>query len=72
MPLAIPSTQSGSLRRGVLATEFFDLLGERMAGPSRGHAWPGACAMVPQLKMTLQICPIGSSILEVHLEVFHP
>lgn len=72
VPFAVTSIQHGSLSRGVLATEFFHLLGERMAGPSRGHAWPGECARVPQFKMTLPICPIGSSILEVHLEVFHP
>lgn len=42
-----------------------------MVGPSRGQAWPGECARVPQFKMTLPICPTGSSILEAHLEVFH-
>lgn len=57
---------------GVLATELFDLWGERMAGPPRGHGWPGERARVPQFQMNLLICPIGSSILEVHLEEFHP
>lgn len=48
VPFAITSMQHGSLSRGVLATRFFDLLGESMAGPSRvvhglGNV-PGSCS----------------------------
>lgn len=48
-------------------------LGVRMAGPPRGHAWPWGRCLSPQfIIITLRICLVGSSTLEVPLEVYHP
>lgn len=50
----LPSPQSctGSLIRKVLATWLFGPLSVRMAGPLRGHAWPGGCASTSKFIIT--------------------